>query len=72
MSYRGKNQRLCAHKTKNKIYCILLYYILMVTNQNRLSPYLGFLLYFHKSQSYTLCNYTYNFKMFKTYHSEVI
>ena len=44
----------------------------MVTNQNRLSPYLGFLLYFHKSQSYTLCNYTYNFKMFKTYHPEVI
>ena len=30
----------------------------MVTNQNRLSPYLGFLLYFHKSQSYTFCNYT--------------
>ena len=29
----------------------------MVTNQNQLSPYLGFLLYFHKSQSYTLCNY---------------
>ena len=26
----------------------------MVTNQNRLSAYLGFLLYFHKSQSYTL------------------
>ena len=25
----------------------------MVTNQNRLSPYLGFLLYFHESQSYT-------------------
>ena len=22
------------------------------------SPYLGYLLYFHKSQSYTLCNYT--------------
>ena len=37
-----------------------------------LSPYLGFLLYFYKSQSYTLCNYTKNFKMFKTYHSEVI
>ena len=31
-----------------------------------------FLSYFHKSQSYTLCNCTYNFKMFKTYHSEVI
>ena len=30
----------------------------MVTNQNRLSAYLGFLLSFHKSQSYTLCNYT--------------
>ena len=26
----------------------------MVTNQNRLSAYLGFLLYFHKPQSYTL------------------
>ena len=24
----------------------------MVTNQNRLSPYLGFLLYFQRSQSY--------------------
>ena len=47
-------------------------YISMVTNQNRLSAYLGFLLYFHKSQSYTLCKYTWNFKMFKTYHSEVI
>ena len=46
--------------------------ISMVTNQNRLSPYLGFLLYFYKSQSYTLCKYTYNFKMFKTYHSEAI
>ena len=26
----------------------------MGTNQNRLSPYFGFLLYFHKSQSYTV------------------
>ena len=33
-------------------------HVSMITNQNRLSPYLGFLLYFHKSQSYTLCNYT--------------
>ena len=32
--------------------------VLDVTNQNRLSPYLGFLLYFHKSQSYTIYNYT--------------
>ena len=31
-----------------------------------------FLLYFHKSQSYTFCNYTYKFKMFKTYHSKTI
>ena len=30
----------------------------MVTNQNGLSAYLGFLLHFHKSQIYTLCNYT--------------
>ena len=43
---------------------VLLFYITqlldisMVTNQNRLSPYLGFLLYFYESQSYTLCNYT--------------
>ena len=33
-------------------------HISMVTNQNQLSPYLGFSLYFHKSQIYTLCNYT--------------
>ena len=43
---------------KTFIYFICIMIIPMVTNQNRLSPYLGFLSYFHNSHSYTLCNCT--------------
>ena len=65
--YRVVNMKVILkyHNSKKRFYIVstLFYkqtyiYNSMVTNQNRLSPYLGFLLYFHKSQSYTFCNYT--------------
>ena len=46
----------CVHTMCTSIHVYI--HTSIVTNQNRLSPYLGFLSYFHKSQSYTLCNCT--------------